>query len=216
MRPQPLFDHLCTLSPRDLLTIYFYFSMPTRVFADGPLPARLFGSPSRKSITRRNKFFPATISILAYFLYTSKRQESQHGSCLTRPEKRRKADAPAAAPAEPKRTTSDQMDADQISDDEYDYEYEDDEDFDDDNMAAADSGGGAAGGGAGSGKGGGGGGGGASSAAEAEVDLALRDETGVAFVDQAQLKVLMSKVVSDIRYAASSSHGKRYSTTQCS
>ena len=103
------------------------------------------------------------------------------------------------------------MDADQISDDEYDYEYEDDEDFDDDNMAAADSGGGAAGGGgAGSGKGGGGGGGGASSAAEAEVDLALRDETGVAFVDQAQLKVLMSKVVSDIRYAASSSHGKRY------
>lgn len=96
------------------------------------------------------------------------------------------------------------MEDERVGDDEYDYEYEDD-DIDDDDMAAGDSGGGGAsaggGGAAGSGKGAaGGGGGGASSAAEAEVDLALRDETAVAFVDQAQLKVLMSKVVSDIRY----------------
>lgn len=96
------------------------------------------------------------------------------------------------------------MEDERVADDEeYDYEYEDD-DIDDDDMAAGDSGGGGAsagGGAAGSGKGaGGGGGGGASSAAEAEVDVALRDETAVAFVDQAQLKVLMSKVVSDIRY----------------
>lgn len=94
------------------------------------------------------------------------------------------------------------MDDDQISgDDEYDYEYEyeDEDEPDDDNMAAADSGGGASAASAGSGKGAGAGGG-ASSAAEVEADVALRDETTVAFIDEAQLRVLMSKVVSDIRY----------------
>ena len=81
---------------------------------------------------------------------------------------------------------------DERGDDEYDYEYEDD-DIDDDDMAVGmDSGGGASAAPARSA-------GGASSAAAAEVDLALRDETAVAFVDQAQLKVLMSKVVADIR-----------------
>ncbi|CAM9276486.1 unnamed protein product [Ectocarpus sp. 8 AP-2014] len=95
------------------------------------------------------------------------------------------------------------MEDDQGSDNEYDYEYEDD-DIDDDDMAAGgvDSGGGSSasggGGGAAGGSGKGARGGGGSSAAEAEVDLALRDDTAVAFIDQAQLKVLMSKVVSDI------------------
>lgn len=86
---------------------------------------------------------------------------------------------------------------DERGDDEYDYEYEDD-DIDDDDMAAGmDSGGGASAAPARSA-------GGASSAAAAEVDLALRDETAVAFVDQTQLKVLMSKVVADIRSVMSS------------
>lgn len=79
---------------------------------------------------------------------------------------------------------------DERGDDEYDYEYEDD-DIDDDDMAAGmDSGGGASAAPARSA-------GGASSAA-AEADLALRDES-VAFVDQPQLKVIMSKVIADIR-----------------
>lgn len=109
-----------------------------------------------------------------------------------RPQKRPRSAAPAA-PAIP-----DQMEDDRVSDNDYDYEYEDDEDFDDDNMMGADSAGGGASGGGGSGKGKGAGGA-APSAAEAEVDLALRDETTVAFIDHDQLKLLMSKVVSDIR-----------------
>lgn len=82
---------------------------------------------------------------------------------------------------------------DERGDDEYDYEYED-EDIDDDDMAAGlDSEGGATGAApARSSRG-------ASSGAASEADLTLRDETTVAFVDQAQLKALMSKVVSDIR-----------------
>lgn len=83
---------------------------------------------------------------------------------------------------------------DEQTNDEYDYEYEDDEDIEDDDMAAEgmDSGGGASA--APSSRGAGG----SSSAAATGEDLALRDET-VAFVDQAQLKALMRKVVADIR-----------------
>lgn len=79
---------------------------------------------------------------------------------------------------------------DERGDDEYDYEYEDD-DIDDDDMAAGmDSGGGAS---AAPVRGAGG-----ASSASAEADIALRDES-VAFVDQPQLKVIMSKVIADIR-----------------
>lgn len=79
--------------------------------------------------------------------------------------------------------------------DEYDYEYDDEEDIDDDDMEPT---------GADSGEGAGGEAGTRSSAARRSSsmsggeDLAMRDET-VAFVDQAQLKMLMSKVVADIR-----------------
>lgn len=85
---------------------------------------------------------------------------------------------------------------DDRGDDEYDYEYED-EDYDDDDddeiPPGMDSGGGAS---AAPDRGAGG-----SSSVSADDDLALRDET-VIFLDQAQLKVLMSKVVADIRFVA--------------
>lgn len=80
---------------------------------------------------------------------------------------------------------------DDHGDEEYDYEYEDDEDSQDDDMPAGmDSGGGAS---AAHEQGAGG-----SSSASAADDLALRDEI-VAFLDQPQLKALMSKVIEDIR-----------------
>lgn len=81
--------------------------------------------------------------------------------------------------------------------DEYDYEYDDEEDIDDDEMepGAGESGEGAAGA-AGTRSSGAG----RSSSMSGGEDLAMRDET-VAFVDQAQLKMLMSKVVADIRCA---------------
>lgn len=78
--------------------------------------------------------------------------------------------------------------------DEYDYEYEDEEDIDDDQM---EPGAGEAGG-EGEGATGGGSARRRSSSVGGAEDLTMRDET-VAFVDQAQLKSLMSKVVADIR-----------------
>lgn len=117
-----------------------------------------------------------------------------------RPQKRHKSAATSSPSSSPEPALPDQMEDDRVSDDnDYDYEYEDDEDFDDDNMALADDSGGGASAGGGSGGSGKGAGGAVSSAADAEVDLALRDESTVAFIDEAQLKVLMSKVVNDIR-----------------
>lgn len=137
----------------------------------------------------------------SYIAAANRKKQAQHAGRPTpegssaRPQKRHKSAAPGSPSPEP--GLSDQMEDDRVSDNDYDYEYEDDEDFEDDNMEAdsGGAGGARAGAGAGSGKGAGGA---ASSSAEAEVDLALRDET-VAFIDQAQLKVLMSKVVNDIR-----------------
>lgn len=83
--------------------------------------------------------------------------------------------------------------------DEYDYEYEDEEDIDDEYESGA---------GEGEGEGEGPSDGGSarrhSSSVGGAEDLTMRDET-VAFIDQAQLKSLMSKVVADIRWVWSCS-----------